>query len=165
MTVKYSTRRGSIDDLELIRLFHRESMRPHIEAQTGFWDEEAQRRRMLASDPEAHEIIEVDGRSVGCCLVRTTDEAIRLVRMYLLPSYQGLGIGSAILRDLCDRADDCLSPIILRILKVNPAKRLYENFGFETTDETDTHYHMIRQPVSAIQKGNANSKAAMGRCC
>ena len=145
-------RRGSSDDFELLMRIYRESMKSYFEAQLGFWDEEAARRRLLSTDPEDHGIIEVDGQPVGFHLVRTTDEKIQIYRLFLMPSHQGLGIGSAFLRDLCNRADNCQLPIILRILKVNPAKRLYERFGFVTTDETDTHYNMSRQPVAANQQ-------------
>ena len=126
-------------------------MKSYFEAQLGHWDEEDARRRLLSTDPEDHEIIEVDGQPVGFSLVRTTEEKIHVYRLFLLPSHQGLGIGSAILHRLCHRADSHQIPIILRILKVNPARRLYERFGFVTTDETKTHYNMSRQPVPRNQ--------------
>ena len=147
----FSIRRGSSEDLELIVRVYRESMKSYFEAQLGYWDEEAARKRLLSTDPEDHEIIEVDGEAVGFSLVQTTDEEIHVYRLFLLPSHQGQGIGSAYMRDLCNRADNCRLPIVLRILKVNPAKRLYERFGFVTTDETKSHYNMSRQPVPRNQ--------------
>ena len=142
----YLLRPAVSDDLELIWQFQKESMRPHVEAQTGVWEEDARRERILSSDPAAYEIIMVEGQPIGCCMVESLEDALRLVRLYLLPAYQGRGIGSAFMRDLCVRANSSRIPINLRVYKVSPAKRLYERFGFETTCESDTHYHMIRQP-------------------
>lgn len=37
-------------------------------------------------------------------------------------------------------------PTRLQVLKVNPARSLYERLGFELVEETQTHYVMQFQP-------------------
>ena len=141
-----TARPGRSADLEFIVRVHAAAMRPHVEAQFGRWDAAEQRRRMLESDPTAHAILELGGRPVGCELVRRAATEIQLVRLYLLPEAQSLGIGSQRLRKLGAEADALGIPVRLQVLKANPARRLYERHGYVTVDETDTHYRMRRVP-------------------
>lgn len=43
---------------------------------------------------------------------------------------------------LLQEAFDQYLPVRLRVLKVNPARRLYERLGFKVVEEADTHYLM-----------------------
>jgi ribosomal protein S18 acetylase RimI-like enzyme len=63
------------------------------------------------------------------------------------PAEQLRGIGTYLTRRLCDQADAANLPLELQVLKVNPAKRLYERLGSATIGETDTHYLMRRPAV------------------
>jgi ribosomal protein S18 acetylase RimI-like enzyme len=144
-----SLRPGRPDELGFIRRVHRAAMGPHIERVWGEFDEDTQRARLETStDPEAHDIIELDGHPVGCRWVRRHDEALELVRLWLLPEAQGSGIGSGLVVDLLDEARAARLPVRLRVLKQNPARRLYERHGFRVVEETDTHYRM-RAPAPA----------------
>jgi hypothetical protein len=49
-----------------------------------------------------------------------------------------------LIRRLCDQADAANLPLELQVLKVNPARRLYERLGLTVIGETDTHYLMQR---------------------
>ena len=60
----------------------------------------------------------------------------------ILPTHQGLGIGASIIQEIIDDAASKQKPISLSVLKVNPAKSLYERLGFSTIEETDTHFIM-----------------------
>jgi ribosomal protein S18 acetylase RimI-like enzyme len=42
-------------------------------------------------------------------------------------------------------------PIRLFVLKVNPARRLYERLGFQVLEETETHYVMRRNPNAKVE--------------
>jgi GNAT superfamily N-acetyltransferase len=94
-------------------------------------------------------ILECDGTPAGCvCVLRQPDE-YRLVRLFVLPAFQNRGIGSGVLSELIREADTRGLPIHLRVLPVNPAKRLYERFGFAPVDAgnaDDPHYTMVRPP-------------------
>jgi ribosomal protein S18 acetylase RimI-like enzyme len=141
-------------DLDLILRVHVEAMRPHVERAFGVWDAEEQCARLLATTrPETHEIVELDGEPAGCLWVRPHPDALELVRLWLLPHAQGKGLGSALVREVLRRAARVRSPARLRVLKVNPAQRLYRRLGFEAVGETETHVlmHHALQP-RALEK-------------
>jgi GNAT superfamily N-acetyltransferase len=147
---RYTLRPGTGADLEFILDVHARSMRPHVERQLGGWDAEAQRARILASTrPQTHQIVEVGGTPVGCAWIREHSGELELVRLWLLPAWQGKGIGTALLADLCARADREQLPLRLRVLRVNPARRLYARSGFGAVQETATHFIMRRPPSGA----------------
>ena len=55
-----------------------------------------------------------------------------------MPSRQGQGIGSAVIRYIKAIAEEHDLPVRLRMLKANQrAKALYERNGFTVTDKTD----------------------------
>jgi len=142
-TPQISLRPGVASDLEFLRRVHREAMRPHVERAFGPWDEQAQRKRFdETTDPAAHEIVELDGRPVGCQWVRQHPDALELVRLYLLPEVQGNGIGTQLVAQLCDRAARSGLVVRLRVLRVNPAHRLYLRLGFDVVGETESHHLM-----------------------
>ena len=58
------------------------------------------------------------------------------------PRFQGQGIGTAILQDMQRDAAEQGLEVRLQVLKVNPARRLYERLGFEVTGETETDRQM-----------------------
>ena len=60
----------------------------------------------------------------------------------ILPEYQNRGVGSAVIRDVLAQAQAEGLPVGLQVLKVNPARRLYERLGFNVVGETATHYLM-----------------------
>ena len=43
----------------------------------------------------------------------------------------------------------------ITVLKVNPARRLYERLGFAIVGETETHYLMRWRPADAAEPGHA----------
>jgi ribosomal protein S18 acetylase RimI-like enzyme len=142
---KIRLRPGTAADRAFLRRVHRESMRPHVESTWGFWDEDLQRRRFDEStDPATHEIIEYDGAAVGCQWVRFHSDSVELVRLYLLPEFQGRGIGTHLVAHLCDRSGRLGLPVRLKVLRVNRAQQLYRRLGFTVIGETDTHLLMER---------------------
>jgi ribosomal protein S18 acetylase RimI-like enzyme len=65
-----------------------------------------------------------------------------LVDISLLPETRGAGLGTAIFTDLL--AAETL-PVELHVQRLNPARRLYERFGFRIVEEQPVYFRMIRQ--------------------
>jgi GNAT superfamily N-acetyltransferase len=65
-----------------------------------------------------------------------------LTQMYLLPSHQNRGIGTSLIRKLALEAKESGRPLRLRVLSVNPARRLYEREGFRVTSVTPERVFM-----------------------
>lgn len=55
-----------------------------------------------------------------------------LFRMYVSPNFRGQGLAGMLIQDVIDRARqlDGMEQIILTVTTTNPAKRIYERFGF-----------------------------------
>ncbi|WP_321858168.1 GNAT family N-acetyltransferase [Paraburkholderia tropica] len=97
--------------------------------------------------PEIHEIIQYDGDEIGCMAVVAEEDVLSLEKLYILPAFQGRGIGTWLLKRLIERAHACNKPIRLRVLRVNPARRLYERNGFLIDSSSDVR-HFMSYPVN-----------------
>jgi len=112
-------------------------------AQTWGWDEAYQRERFRQRfDPSSYQIVVVDGQEVGVIQVEWRETEVFLGNIQIAPECQGRGLGSSLIRDVLAEAESVRLPIVLQVLKVNPARRLYERLGFVITEETATHYKM-----------------------
>ena len=71
----------------------------------------------------------LDGRDVGVLCLEREEGGLFLANIEILPPFQNRGIGTRIIEDILASARrDCL-PVRLQVLKVNPARRLYERLG------------------------------------
>lgn len=65
-----------------------------------------------------------------------------LSKLYLLPPFQGEGIGSRLLDRLIADAGTLRMPLRVTVLDVNPARRFYERHGFVVTRFAPPRHHM-----------------------
>jgi ribosomal protein S18 acetylase RimI-like enzyme len=78
--------------------------------------------------------------------VRNRETEVLLKFIEVLPEYQNQGIGTAVIKSVLEQAHHTGRPVGLQVLKVNPARSLYERLGFLTTGQTATHYLMRATP-------------------
>src|SRR6476620_7735313 len=78
-------------------------------------------------------IILLDERMIGRLAVDRTEKAIWLRDIALLTEYRNAGIGSRLIKDLMHDAVVSGQPLMLHVLFISPAIRLYERLGFSTT--------------------------------
>ena len=97
-------------------------------------------------------VAEVDGRVVGACWVRTTDEYGHIddetpsFSISLYAQYRGQGIGGALMRQMLDELREAgYARASLSVQKENPALRLYERLGFRIIGdgEDETEWMMV----------------------
>jgi ribosomal protein S18 acetylase RimI-like enzyme len=139
-------RPAATEDREYLWRLHCETMRDYVDKTWG-WNEAWQRRKFDENfDPSSFRIIEKDGEPVGQISVLRPGDEIFLGAIEIAPEHQNRGIGSQLIKDLARESDQSHLPIRLQVLKVNPARRLYERWGFVYTGETPTHYVMRREP-------------------
>lgn len=74
------------------------------------------------------------------------DAELFLEKVYILPRVQGQGIGTHLVRRVLDEGLGAGLPVTLRVLKGNPARRLYERLGFVVVEQTTTHDVMRATP-------------------
>jgi ribosomal protein S18 acetylase RimI-like enzyme len=136
----YTARRATDADFLFMRETKLEGLRPYVEAMWG-WNREKQ-EQLFQQDfkPKQSEIIVVAGVDVGFVRVVKGSATMFVGGIYVCASARRRGIGTAILRDLIATSTKQSKPLTLQVLKVNPARRLYERLGFVTTSETSSHF-------------------------
>lgn len=118
------------------------TMRPYMQ-ELGVWDEQQQRASFAAQwKLEEVRIISVDGTDVGWLQVADLPTEIRLQKFFVSPQYQRSGIGSEVLSNLLATWRSTGKKIVLKVLKNNPARRLYERLGFSVVAEAGVTFRM-----------------------
>ncbi len=87
--------------------------------------------------------------AIGQLWVDISPGLISLLDISLLPRWRGLGVGSALLRDVLADARALQRPVQLNVELTNPARRLYERLGFEDVGVDGLHRVMHWQPRPA----------------
>lgn len=111
-------------------------IKPYAEQTWGYWDGE------IGFDPAHDEIISHFDWDIGMMRVDRRVDHWVLAKLYLLPPFQGDGLGSALLERLIADARTLCMPLRLTVLQVNPARRFYERHGFVVTDSIPPRHHM-----------------------
>jgi RimJ/RimL family protein N-acetyltransferase len=139
-------RQATQADSEFAYCTKRAAFRQYVDKVWG-WDEDEQRRlheqHFAAQD---FRVIDLAGTDVGVMAMVVTSECVKLNQLFILPEYQGKGIGCECMLRIMEEAHSLGLPVRLRVLKVNPrALAFYERLGFMRTGETDTHDLMERR--------------------
>jgi ribosomal protein S18 acetylase RimI-like enzyme len=142
--VGYSLREATKDDFDFARGVKLEGLRPYIEKLWG-WDDETEERQFRENfDPATATIISSEHGNVGYYELVDRGFDLFLAGIYIDARFRGRGLGTSVLRDLMALARSRQLPLALRVLKPNPARRLYERLGFRVTRSTKTHVLMSR---------------------
>jgi GNAT superfamily N-acetyltransferase len=88
-------------------------------------------------------IITMNGDDILWLQATMTDSALFLGQLYLCGHMQGQGIGTEVLQILIEEARRAGKSVTLGVVKINPARRLYERLGFQCTHE-DEHKVYLR---------------------
>jgi ribosomal protein S18 acetylase RimI-like enzyme len=138
------------DDYEYLYALNERTMRDYAEQTYGPWDETVVRQIFAERwRPESMQIVVIDGQDGGMLEVRPTETGVQLQNIRVAPEYQGRGIGTRLVSEVLRDAHRRGLPVTLRVLKVNPARRLYERLGFVVVGETEPHYLMEARPQSS----------------
>jgi ribosomal protein S18 acetylase RimI-like enzyme len=136
-------------DRDFLYRLKRATLKEYVE-QTWGWDEGWQQAHFERTfDPTHLQVVVLDGKDIGMLLVERRDEEVFLGVIEILPAYQRRGIGTELIRSVLTAAFSAGIPVTLQVLKVNPARRLYERLGFGVVGETETHYLMKAVPDQA----------------
>lgn len=142
---EYTLRSALEADIEELYALHVETMRGYVVATFGPWDEAEQRRvywdrwERIKVDTARRtlDVVLVDGAVAGYLDVEDEGEYVALNNIRVAPSMQGLGLGGALVQRVI--AEAAPRAVQLRMLRVNPARRLYERLGFRVVEETPTN--------------------------
>ena len=140
-----SIRKTQATDSEFVFTVKKAAFREYVEQIWG-WDDTYQRdlhnRRFASQDIR---IIQYHGTDTGFLSTRNTSDTFKVDQLYILPEYQGKGIGAGCMKHIIDEANREQKPVTLQVLKINTrATAFYQRLGFTIVDENATHFQMRR---------------------
>ncbi|MGB6675166.1 MAG: GNAT family N-acetyltransferase [Terriglobales bacterium] len=89
-------------------------------------------------------LIALDGTDVGWVQTITEDDELFVAQMFVDSRFQRNGIGTEVMRRLISEATAFNLAVRLYVVRINPARRLYERLGFRVTHEDDRKFYMKR---------------------
>ena len=102
---------------------------------------ETQTKRIM-KEYNSIKIIRAENQDIGMFKVERNSQGYEIIQIQLLPAYQSLGIGSKLIKSLQTEASSQEVSLFLSVLKVNPARHLYQKLGFEIVKEKEKSYTM-----------------------
>jgi ribosomal protein S18 acetylase RimI-like enzyme len=140
---RFEFRPATWQDSAFAYALHRSVLRQYVELSYGPWDEMWQQRYFEQHfQPEQCQVVTSDGEDVGMACVLVGGNEIQVRTLEVLPEHQRKGIGTFVLQSIRREASATGKDVTLQVLKVNPARRLYERLGFTLIGETEKHYLM-----------------------
>jgi ribosomal protein S18 acetylase RimI-like enzyme len=134
-------RQATETDIPFLLELRRRTMSEHLRA-SGIEPSESERRARVLASFDCAEIILLAGAPVGLLKVVRGPDNWGLVQIQIVPEKQGRGFGSTILEKLLADAVNAQVTVRLSVLKVNPARQLYERLGFRIVGQNDHAYDM-----------------------
>jgi ribosomal protein S18 acetylase RimI-like enzyme len=136
-------RQATADDVNLLWRIFCASMKEYIRQARGEWNEEREEAQFRCQlDLAASRIIRANNLEVGFVMMPTRDGALWIHTICIAPEHQNKGIGTEVMHSVIEEAKERTMALYLSVLKVNPARRLYERLGFRVVEETRHHFRM-----------------------
>jgi GNAT superfamily N-acetyltransferase len=136
-------RRAEAEDADFAFRVFEETMREYAIATWGTWREEESRRETVAQVAAGRtEVIELGQVPIGVQLVDRQGTHIQLLQLYIAKEFQRRGFGTQLLERIFVAAREAKLPIRLRVLAVNPARKVYERLGFIVVETTPERFFM-----------------------
>ena len=128
---------SDFDDLVELRIA---AMRESLEAVGRFNPERMRERLRSYFVPEEFTKVTVDTKLVAFYAVSKETDHLYLGHLYVLPSFQGRGLGAMVMKEVILRSKAERLPVRLRVLTSSQAKNFYQRYGFEvkSMDELDS---------------------------
>jgi ribosomal protein S18 acetylase RimI-like enzyme len=134
----FKIRPAGTDDFQFVWSIYRDLMKPLTVELLGRWNETGQKHVVeLALAQRGTFIIAKDELNVGWVQVVELPDTIYLGQLYVTPSSQNRGIGTAILRGLTDKARREGKILTLDVMKNNRSRALYERLGFQVIGQSE----------------------------
>lgn len=87
----------------------------------------------------SHDIIMFDDQPVGRLYVARLDQEIRIIDITLLPARRNAGIGSHLIKQLLDEANNYGKITRIYVEEFNPSLRLFQRLGFTPSEQHGIH--------------------------
>ncbi len=91
--------------------------------------------------PEAsYSVILRDDSAVGRFYILREEREIRILDITVLPEYRNGGVGTTLLRDLLNEAEQSGKRVLIYVETFNPSLRLFERLGFKSIAEEGLNF-------------------------
>jgi GNAT superfamily N-acetyltransferase len=141
----WALRPAQRDDEAFLFALHRDAMRAYVDATWG-WNEDWQRANFAATfAPGRQAVIVQDGaalRDVGRISLTRHWRKIFLRDIELFGPERNHGVGTALIGAVLTLARDSGRYVELRVLRCNPAQRLYARVGFRVIEDDGARLRM-----------------------
>ncbi len=137
--MQYTIRKAIATDLNILDRIHTENMKGYVE-KVYPWNPTLFRDSFM---PQDYRVIEIDNQIIGFIKVVVLETEIYLGEIQIVRDYQKQGIGSSLIRSLIQEARESNRKLWLKVLKGNPAQKLYTRLGFTIFEESSTHQKMV----------------------
>ena len=144
----FQLRPARSDDFRFAWSLYEELMKPLTIELLGRWSESGQKQVIeWALAQQGTLIIVKDELDIGWMQVIETPDTLYLGQLYVAPSLQNRGIGTAILRELTDKARRGRKSLTLDVMKNNRSRLLYERLGFHVIGQSEYKLKMQWQEI------------------
>lgn len=128
-------------DLPYLLWLRRETMDRHLLA-SGETPTEDYHRQRLHYRYDCAEVLLLEDRPVGLLKLARDPGCWEIIQIQLDPSLQGRGLGRKLLEQVIAEARAAGVGLELKVLTANPARRLYEQLGFEVLGTVGSEVRM-----------------------
>jgi GNAT superfamily N-acetyltransferase len=132
------------DDFEDLLALRIAAMKESLSRIGRFNPLRARERFQSGFSPEnTRHLVVSDGR-VGFVTVKPCDDGLLLDHLYVVPNFQGRGIGALVLASIFKVADTDMQQIRVGALKESGSNRFYQRHGFELISEGEWDNYYMR---------------------
>ena len=142
---------ASADDLQGLVALRIEAMRESLERIGRFDPVRATERFAAGFSPEHTRHVVVANARVGFVVVKPQADHLLIDHLYIQPSTQNQGVGTAVLVRVFAQADQAVLPLRVGALRESASNRFYLRHGFVLVEEADFDNYYVRPCKSAPQ--------------
>jgi GNAT superfamily N-acetyltransferase len=140
-----------------------ETMQPLL-IDLGAWNEQRLTVRFKrAFKPDLGRIITLDGADVGWLQVSESNTEITLNQIHIIAELRSRGIGSRLIRELLADAESKRKPVVLSVVRTNPALALYRRLGFRIVRQDREKLHMRWDAPTGTTTSEAGRRPRLAR--
>ena len=133
--MQYTLDCATSKDLDILDRIHTENMKEYVETVYS-WNPTLFRNSFVAKD---YQVIKYQNEIIGFIKVVVSENSIYLGEIQIASNYQNRGIVTNILENIVAKAKLHHKQLWLRVIKGNPAEKLYIRLGFTVFEESLTH--------------------------
>lgn len=137
--MQYTIRKATPIDIDILDLIHTENMKDYVEKNYS-WNPQLFRDRFISDE---YQVIEIDNIVIGFMKIISSEAKIYLGEIQISKDFQNQGIGTSLIQSVIQEARSNNKKLWLKVLKGNPAKKLYQRLGFTKLKESSTHSIMV----------------------